>query len=188
MSTMTGPDQPLSCVEALDLLEPFLDGDLDAEDAECLRAHLATCAACAAEEALARRVQRELRALPQPECPPELLARVVRASRGEVVPFPSPQRTRRLRMAAAAAVVALTVGGGSFFVHLQHVQQQRAQVAQATREARLALAYFGKVTRRTSLDVRDEVLRKRLVIPITREASQSLSRVMDAAGEPRKEL
>jgi anti-sigma factor (TIGR02949 family) len=192
MSTMTGPDEPLSCEAALDLLEPFVDGDLDAAEEARLRAHLAGCASCAAERGLAERIQRELRALPQPECPPELLARVVQAGRGEVVPFPSPlktpRRTERLRIAAAAALVALAVGGGSLFVHLQHVQQQREQVAQATREARLALAYFGKVTRRTSLDIRDEVLQKRLVIPVTRDASQSLCRVTDAAGEPRKEL
>ena len=148
---MTGPDEPLSCETVLDLLEPFVDGDLDAAEEARLRAHLAGCASCAAERDLAEQIRRELRALPQPECPPELLARVVQAGRGEVVPFPSPlktpRRTQRLRIAAAAAVVALAVGGGSLFVHLQHVQQQREQVAQATREARLALAYFGKVTR-----------------------------------------
>jgi anti-sigma factor (TIGR02949 family) len=153
-------DDPLSCAAALELIEPFLDGDLDAGDAERLRGHLAGCAACAAERALAERVHGELRALPQPECPPELLARVVRTGRGEVVPF-RPRRTERLRIAAAAAVLALAVGGGSLFVHLQQVQQQREQVAEATREARLALAYFGKVTRKAGLDVRDEVLRRR---------------------------
>ena len=170
-------------------LEPYLDGDLDAGDADRLRAHLAACSTCAAE------------ARPRPAGP----ARAARpaaagvpagaagaggpdgARRGRALPAARGRSVLRW-IAAAAAVVALAVGGGSLFVHLQHVQQQREQVAQATREARLALAYFGKVTRRTSLDVRDEVLRKRLVIPVTRDASQSLSRVMDAAGEPRKEL
>jgi len=184
------PNHPLSCEEALDLIEPFLDGDLDAGDAERLRGHLAACAACVAELGFAERVQRELRALPQPECPPAVMARVVQEGRGEVVPF-RPLRTERLRIAAAAALVTLAIGGGSLFVHLQQVQQQREQVAQATREARLALAYFGKVTRKAGFDIRDEVLEKRLVIPVTRDASQSLSRVpigVDAAGEARKEL
>jgi anti-sigma factor (TIGR02949 family) len=186
---MKTPHDTPQCADALDLLEPFLDGELDAGDAERLRGHLAACAACAAELAFAERVQHELRALPQPECPPELLARVVRKGRGEVVAFPRPRRAGRLRIAAAAALVTLGIGGGSLLVHLQHVQQQREQVAEATQEARLALAYFGKVTRRTSLDIRDEVLRKRLVNPVTRDASVSLSRVTDAASdEPRKEL
>src|SRR3954449_2802373 len=119
---MTRPDEPLHCDEALDLLEPFLDGDLSPAESARLQAHLSGCAACAAELALARRVQAGLRALPQPDCPPELLARVLAAGRGEVVAFPSRARTLRTvrgRIAAAAAVAALAVGGGSLFVHFQ---------------------------------------------------------------------
>jgi anti-sigma factor (TIGR02949 family) len=187
MRTMR-PNDDLSCPEALDLLEPCLDGDLSAGEADRLRVHLESCTACAAELALAERVQRELRSLPQPDCPPEVIERVVRAGRGEVVPFPSRERTWRQRIAAVAAVLMLAVGGGSLFVHLQHqrLQDQRErQVAQATREARFALAYLGKATHRIGLDVRDEVLQKRLVIPTTRSASQSLS---DLPSEPRKEF
>ncbi|HSU82418.1 MAG TPA: hypothetical protein VLR69_08350, partial [Thermoanaerobaculia bacterium] len=141
---------------------------------------------CAAELSLAARIQSELRALPQPDCPPEVIERVRRAGRGEVIPFPSRDRAPRWRIAAAAALAALAVGGGSLFVHLQHVQQQQEQVAEATREARLALAYFGKVTRKTGLDVRDEVLEKRLVNPVARSVSRSLGEARSP--EPRKEL
>jgi anti-sigma factor (TIGR02949 family) len=181
---------PMTCDEALDLLDPWLDGDLPPEEAGRLRAHLDRCPACAAELALAGRIQRELRALPQPDCPPELIQRVVRTGRGEIVPFPSRTRTTRMRIAAAAAVLALAVGGGSLFVHLQQQQQQHQpspeQVAQATRDARLALAYLGKVTRKAGLDVRDEVLEKRLVVPAARSVSRSLGEI--PAAEPRKEL
>jgi anti-sigma factor (TIGR02949 family) len=183
---MNRPHDALPCEEALDLLEPYLDGDLPPGEADRVRRHLETCPACAAELSLAARIQRELRALPQPDCPPEVIERVRQAGRGEVVPFPSQDRAPRWRTAAAAALVALAAGGGSLFVHLQHVQQQREQVAQATREARLALAYFGKVTRKAGLDVRDEVLEKRLVIPVTRSVSRSLGEIPGA--EPRKEL
>lgn len=174
------------CRETLDLLEPYLDGDLPPDEADRVRRHLDACPACAAELALAARIQSELRALPQPDCPPEVIERVRRAGRGEVVPFPSRERAPRWRIAAAAALVALAAGGGALGVHIQHVRQQQEQVAQATREARLALAYFGKVTRRAGLDVRDEVLEKRLVAPVAR----SVSRSFGAAGgeEPRKEL
>jgi anti-sigma factor (TIGR02949 family) len=187
------PDEVLSCEAALDLLEPYLDGDLDAGEEARLRAHLATCPACSAELALAQRVQRELRTLPQPEVPPELLARVIQRGRGEVVPFPSPRRMGRLRIAAAAALAILAVGGGSLFVHLQNSEDRPSpeQIAEATREARFALAFVGRATRRAGLDVRDEVLRERLVVPAARDASQSLGKVpsgTDVAGEPRKEL
>src|SRR4051812_32105784 len=146
---MTRPDEPLHCDEALDLLEPFLDGDLSPAESARLQAHLSGCAACAAELALAGRVQAGLRALPQPDCPPELLTRLaqtIETGRGEVVAFPSRARTLRHRFAAVAAVAALAVGGGALFVHLQHLQQReetrQAQVAEATREARFALAYI----------------------------------------------
>jgi anti-sigma factor (TIGR02949 family) len=176
------------CEEALDLLEPYLDGDLPSDEADRVRCHLEACPACAAELALAARIQRELRALPQPDCPPEVIERVRRAGRGEVVPFPVGDRAPRWR--TAAALVALAVGGGALGVHLQHVRQQREQVAEATQEARLALAYFGKVTRKAGFDVRDEVLEKRLVIPAARSVSRSLGGALSgpsAAGEPRKE-
>jgi len=182
------PNDEFSCANASDLLEAYLDGDLPPEEADLLREHLGSCAACAAERALAERIQRELRSLPQPDCPPEVIERVVRAGRGEVVPFPSRDRTSRPRIAAAAAVLALAVGGGSLFVHLQqqHLQQQRErQVAQATQEARFALAYLGRATHKVGLDVRDEVLQKRLVIPTARSVSRSLS---DLPDEPRKEF
>jgi anti-sigma factor (TIGR02949 family) len=190
--TTDPPIGPVTCDEALSLLDPWLDGDLPPEEAGRLRAHLDRCPACAAELALARRIQRELRALPQPDCPPELIQRVVRTGRGEVVPFPSRTRmarTMRMRITAAAAVLALAVGGGSLFLHLQQQQQRQPspeQVAQATRDARLALAYLGKVTRKAGLDVRDEVLEKRLVVPAARSVSRSLGEI--PAAEPRKEL
>jgi len=189
------PPGGLPCDEALDLLEPHLDGDLTPEESERLRRHLEGCAACAAELALARQVQAGLRALPQPDCPPQLIARVVEAGRGEVVPFPSRVRALRNRFAAAAAVAALAVGGWALFLHSQLLQQraearQARQVAEATREARLAFAYIGKATRKAGLDVRDEVLQKRLVLP----AAQTLSRLSNdapndpsPAGEPRQE-
>jgi anti-sigma factor (TIGR02949 family) len=177
----------MTCDDALDGIEPFLDGELPPEEAERLRSHLAGCRACAGELALAERIQRELRALPQPDCPPEVIERVVRAGRGEVVPFPARPSGLRVRIAAAAAVLALAVGGGSLFLHVQQQQEERPspeQVAEATREARLALAYLGRATRKAGFDVRDEVLEKRLVIPATRSVSRSLGEIPD---ETRKE-
>jgi anti-sigma factor (TIGR02949 family) len=181
---MNRPHDALPCEEALDLLDPYLDGDLPPGEMDRVRRHLDGCPACAAELALAARIQRELRALPQPDCPPEVIERVRQAGRGEVVPFPSRERAPRWRIAAAAALVVLAVGGGALGVHIQHVRQQQEQVAQATREARLALAYFGKVTRKAGLDVRDEVLEKRLVAPVARSVSRSLGNT----DETRKEL
>jgi anti-sigma factor (TIGR02949 family) len=183
--------EPMTCDEALDLLEPFVDGELPPAEADRFRSHLQGCRACAGELTLAERVQRELRALPQPDCPPEVIERVVRAGRGQVVPFPSRDRAPlRVRIAAAAALLALAVGGGSLFLHYQHPSDSPSpeQVAQATREARLALAYLGRTTRKAGFEIRDEVLEKRLVIPAARSVSRSLGEPADPANETRKEF
>lgn len=176
------------CDDALDLLEPYVDGDLPRETAERLRVHLESCRSCAAELALAQRIQTELRALPQLDCPPEILERV-RSQGAEVVPF-RPRRTGLpLSVAAAAATLALALGGGALFVHFQQPSQQPRQpsateIAQATAEARYALAYIGRVSRRTGLDLRDDVLARRLVRPATRSLSLSLGVAPGEAPQP----
>jgi anti-sigma factor (TIGR02949 family) len=177
----------MTCGEALDWIEPFVDGELEPAEADRLRSHLQACPACVAELALAERIQGELRALPQLDGPPDLIERVLRQGRGEVTPFPARQRTPlRARIAAVAALLALAVGGGSLFLHLQTPRDRPSpeQVAHATREARLALAYLGRATRKAGFDIRDEVLEKRLVIPAARSVSRSLGEVRD---ETRKE-
>src|SRR5436305_2048977 len=97
MCPMNRPHDALPCEEALDLLEPYLDADLPPGEMDRVRRHLEACSACAAELSLAARIQRELRALPQPDCPPEVIERVRRAGRGEVVPFPARERAPRWR-------------------------------------------------------------------------------------------
>ncbi|HEX9942979.1 MAG TPA: zf-HC2 domain-containing protein [Thermoanaerobaculia bacterium] len=179
-------DHDLRCEEALEVLEPYLDGDLAPAEASRLRGHLERCPSCAAELDLAARIQSELRSLPQLDCPPEVLERVRQAGRGEIVPFVPRQRaTGLLRLAAAAAILTLALGGGALFLHVQRQPDRPSpeEVAQATQEARFALAYIGKVTRRASLDLRDEVLEKRLIAPATRSVSRSLGGIPDSAPE-----
>jgi anti-sigma factor RsiW len=141
--------EPLLCEEALDLLEPSLDGELTAEEEARLRGHLAGCRSCAGEMALAARIQRELRALAP-------------ARPGSVLPFPrpaAPRFRRPARIAAAAALLACAVGGALFLETVRvrpatPAPPDPAEVARATAEARYALAYIGKVSRHTALDLR----------------------------------
>lgn len=151
----------LCCEEALDLLEPFLDGDLSPEEEKRLQAHLEGCASCAAERELAGAIQRELRSLPLHDCPPEVLEKV-RSAGGKVVAFPAARwfSPERLRVAAVAALLAVAIGAGAFFARPVDPGPDPEQVAQATAEARYALAYISKVSRRTGLELRDEVLRR----------------------------
>lgn len=164
----------LHCEESLDILEAYVDGDLPAAEADRLREHLEACPSCAAELALAEKVQRELRTLPLPDCPPEILEKVRQAGKGAVVPFPRRERTIGRRIAAVAAALLLSVGGGALFFKAQQVQREREQIAQAELEARYALAYIGKLSRRTGLDIRDQILQKHVVAPTTRGIARSL--------------
>lgn len=61
-----------TCDRVLDLLEPFVDGEVSAEEQALVQAHVERCPTCARELSIARRIQTELRALPQPELPPHL--------------------------------------------------------------------------------------------------------------------
>jgi anti-sigma factor RsiW len=179
----------LTCDTALDLIEPYVDGELEPAEAARLRSHLESCRSCAAEWMLAARIQRELHALPQLDCPPEIVERVRREG-AQVLPFRpagSSVDSRRavlpFRIAAAAALVALALGGGAFFVRRQQQQAQAAEVARATQEARFALAYFGKVSREASRDVRDDVLGRRVVLRATHSVSRTLGISFGAAPE-----
>jgi anti-sigma factor RsiW len=159
---MNRKDPALRCEEALELLEPLLDGDLPPREEERLQTHLEGCASCAAELDLAGAVQRELRSLPLHDCPPEVLEKV-RSAGGEVVPF-RPWLSR-FRVAAAAALLAVAIGAGAFFARPVRQGPDPEEVAQATAEARYALAYIGKVSRQTGLELRDDVLRRHLGEP-----------------------
>lgn len=188
---MSSSEHDLRCDEAREILEPYVDGDLPPAEGSRLGEHLERCPSCAAALELATRIQRELRNLPQLDCPPELVERVRQAGFGEVVPFRSRHRATGLRLAAAAAMLALAVGGGALFLHFQQRTDRPSpdEIARATQEARLALAYFGKVTRRASLDLRDEVLDKRLVAPATRSVSRSLAEIPESvSGQSAKEF
>jgi hypothetical protein len=181
-------DDDLICYDALDLIEPFVDGDLEPAEAGRLRSHLESCRSCAAELALAERIQAELRALPQHDCPPEIVERVRREG-AQILPFRSPVRPRGavlpFRLAAAAALLALALGGGILFVRSQQQPRQpsAAEIARATQQARYALAYFGKVSRKASLDVRDDVLGRRVVVRAAHSVSHTLGISFDAAPE-----
>jgi anti-sigma factor RsiW len=173
----------MTCDLALDLIEPYVDGDLDAAEAGRLRSHLESCRSCAAEWTLAQRIQAELRALPQLDCPPEIVERVRREG-AQVLPFRSPVRSwTGYRLAAAAALLALALGGGALFVRSQQQPRQpsAAEVARATQQARYALAYLGKVNRQASLDVRDDVLARRVVLPAAQSVSHSIGISFGAA-------
>ena len=175
----------LDCTDALDQLEPFLDGELSAVTVRRLEQHLEACDRCASELAWARRVRLELRALGPVECPPSVVESVLEATaadtpdelsseRAPVIQLSSAragrdptQRKRGWLLALAATILAL-IGSAVVLDRFERAPQPEfdaAQLAQAEEEARLALAYLGAVTRRAGLSLRDDVIRPKVIEP-----------------------
>jgi anti-sigma factor (TIGR02949 family) len=183
------PPRPDDCAAVLPLLEVYLDGELSPSEAEGVREHVARCSDCAADLDLARAIQDGLRALPELDAPPAVLDRVRAAARLEppnVVPFPRPATPRRF--AALAAMLALAVLSALLLFKLRSPAPQPApaataraatpeEVARATAEARVALAYVGQVSRRAGLALKDEVLPERLLAPAARVLSRSFQEI-----------
>lgn len=124
-----------------------LDGDLDAEGARALDAHLEVCASCRDEAASFDGVAaglRRLRPEPMPDAVLEtVLERTARANRARVVPFPS-RRAAWIGLAAAALVAAILVPSW-----LGRPDRPSAdEVARARRDAQFALAIVAKTIRR----------------------------------------
>lgn len=80
----------------------FVDGELEPAAADAVAAHLSTCATCRAQAEAERALRARLRALPEPELPPGLEARV----RERVSQGPSPGARARWALPLAAALLA----------------------------------------------------------------------------------
>jgi anti-sigma factor RsiW len=195
------PPRPDDCAAILPLLDPFLDGELAGVAAERVRIHLADCPACAAELELTAALLGGLRDLPELDAPQAVLARVIAAAaegaapEAQVLLFPRsggaarPPAPSRPRWAALAAVLALALFSGLLLFQLAPPRSSRPsprEVAQATAEARYALALVARASRRSGLALRDEVLPDRLVAPAARALSYSLREPSESDSAPRQ--
>jgi len=186
------PQQPDDCAAVLPLLESYLDGELPPAEAEGVREHAARCSACAAELRLAQAIGDGLRALPELDAPAAVLSRVREAAEmpAEILPFERPApatRPRRHRLAALAAALVLALFSALLLFQVRSPQPSpptAAEVARATAEARYALAFVGRASRRAGLEIKDEVLPEHLVAPAARSLSRSLAEIPGADFEP----
>lgn len=157
-------------------LEAHLDGELPAAESGRLTAHIAGCAACRAEERLARRLTHELAALPPLEGPDAMIETVLERAQAQEKTRRQAVWSRRLRdwlQPAWKPSLALAACLALFFA----VQPPppvagptAAEIAQAERQARLALAYIGRANRRAGLAVQRQVIADGIVAPVQRQA------------------
>lgn len=192
---MSPHPEATNCEAVLGQLEAWVDGDLEAAAAAAVESHLETCPACRSDAALAREIRDQLRELPRLDTPAAVLERV-RAEASSERSAEVASRWRSLRAApvwlAAAAVLVAVVLAPRFFapgadevvaVEVAAAPVDAAALERATAEARFAIAYVGRVSRRTGLEIRDDLMLGRVV----KATAESLSRLKGMRRERRGE-
>ena len=147
------------CDSALEAIEPYLEGDLAPAQARAFEAHAAGCAGCSRELALARRVLEGLRSLPEMPCPPEVEGQL--PSR-EARPGTEPRVVPGRRWLAAAAALVLALVGAALIYRSPPLPVPEAEMAQAERDARLALPVLDSINRKATVSLRDRVLKEQV--------------------------
>lgn len=169
-----------SCEETLQQVELFLDGELPETVMARIRSHFSHCPECAAQAHLAREIQHELRGLPELDAPASVLQKIfdqtVRAEQKQPILASLWGRWPRPAWAAlAAAALALALGLGVLDQRSEEpAPPDTVALAQATAEARYALAKTGLLTQKAGLVIRDKALRDRIVAPTSKVLSQAL--------------
>jgi hypothetical protein len=92
----------LSCAAAREMLDDYLDGAVAEDVGRRLERHVAACGGCAAELRLAEDVLRELRALPELDCPPRVIERAARLAGMAVAAEPAARRRTALEAGSPA--------------------------------------------------------------------------------------
>lgn len=172
-----------TCIRVEGLLEAYVDGELRGGERSHVKEHLHGCEACRRQHALAVALQTELRALPEMDAPRAVIDGVLERARGEhaerrrvwwrswrSVPSWAP-----LAAAGVALAVALPLIRPPDSVDPTVARADPAAVQLAAEQARLALGYVSRASRRTGLEIRDGVIGQRLVLPAA-ERLRSLSR------------
>ena len=167
---MSQPADEMRCEDVLDLIEPFMDDELEAPVAEKLRNHLEGCPSCSREAVAARGVLTELRSLPELDPPPRVLVRLQAAT--ERSPLFNLARHRSRKMAWLAAAAALVLAIGVLTIGRQAPDPTDAEALRAAAEVTYALACVSDITLRASRAIRNEVIDHR-VVPV---AARSLAR------------
>jgi anti-sigma factor RsiW len=169
--------EALSCDRVLDLIEPWIDGELERGPSLSMKAHLDSCSSCAAELRLAEEIRAGLRAMPSYE-PPERLTKAVAEAT-------EPTRAERIRRVLASTVlrpVPAAVAAAAVVAVLviqpwrapTEVDFSTSEVARATAETKLALAYVGGVSRRAQSEVRERVIEGESMATTVRQISKSM--------------
>jgi anti-sigma factor (TIGR02949 family) len=161
------PSDETTCAWVLDMIEPYLDGEVSGEDASRLESHLLSCPACAEELAFAKRTQHTLRHLPQQRCPDSVVYAVVDRV-GPDRPAAQRRRPQVWRYAAVAALVLAVAVAVLVGDRPSPPSVTPEELALAERQVKWTLAYVGEITLRSTLMATDDVFESRIAPPVQR--------------------
>ncbi len=174
----------VDCSAIDSMIEPYLDGELNANDTRAIESHIAECRACGEELRLARDVSEGLAELSPLDCPDVVTARArhtVSVLRGRDGAFAEEGRTRSAvwsrRAWQVAAAVVLAAGG--VIVAITQSQDSRPiesaslhdtytaeEATLAMKQIEWTLAYVDHVTRSSMQNIGGGVIGKHVTPPM----------------------
>jgi anti-sigma factor (TIGR02949 family) len=172
----------MRCDEALDLIEPLLDNELDPSAAEDLRRHLDACPSCADDAEAGRQLLDELRSLPEIDAPRRVVERVRElADRESVRRRDRTGGISRLGWLAAAAALVLALGAAT--IGRQHAARADAEARRAAADLTCALACLSDITQRANRAIQTEVIDHRIVPVAARGLARPLQRIANGISQ-----
>jgi anti-sigma factor RsiW len=114
----------MTCHDAAGLIDPYMDGELDAAHAARVAAHVETCATCRRRLDEREGLRRLLRGLPHYDAPPRVRLAVSHTST-------SLYRRRRVQAWMAAAATVVVVAGSAAGLRLRQTANATSAVADA---------------------------------------------------------
>ncbi len=187
---MTPIEKKSLCVWVSDRIDPYLDGELSADESHVFDRHIDACVVCREELTLAETVLDKLRELPAQACPDRvtgaLYAGVETGPELAAVPAVPVRRWFGgwfLRPAVAGMLAVIVFTTMILVGRMERGTNEATpdEVARATAEVQWTLAYVGNVSRWTGRTFQQEVLEERVVAPVRR----AVHSVIDGSIPPR---
>ena len=157
--------------EFAQLLDAFIDGDLEHSQRQVLLARAAEDPALAAELASAMELQQALSGMHRLQAPASLTRKLHKIPRREGRWISS--WALRPRWAFAAILVLSLIGGRELYQQRQQQLAQQAELAQARQDLALVLAYLNKVNRSANAQIQTTVSQA-TAKPVARVTTQTL--------------
>ena len=180
---MTPLEKKTLCAWVSEKIDPYLDGELSAEESRVFDHHIDACIDCREELTLAQNVLNELRELPAQSCPDRVTGSLYAGV--ETGPELTAHQTVSVRRwlgswflrPAVAGVLAVIVFTTMFLVgRIERGTDEVTpdEVARATAEVQWTLAYVGNVSRWTGRTFQQKVIEERVVTPMRRAVRSAL--------------